>query len=132
MRPRSILLLLVLVLCLTSTDCGLVQAKKKNKGSVRYTNRTPRKPKIYEHPKWIDEAALFVDSIWDWFGYHEIPHLMRYASVLFVLGAPFYACFFVYCCVHNDEYDDPEEEAALKHRAAVAHERKLRRLEKAR
>jgi hypothetical protein len=79
----------------------------------------------------MDEFALFMDSIYDWFGYHEIPHTMRYAFVLTILLAPVYTVFFFYCCVHNDEYEDPEEEMMFKQRVAVAEERTKKRLEKA-
>ena len=123
----------MLIACLHS-ESSVVSAqvtKKKNKGSVKYTNRAPKRPKVYEHPKWIDEGALFMDSIFDWFGYHEIPHLIRYSICLTVIFSPVYAFFFVWCCVHNDEYDDPEEEMALKQRAERIHHRKLKRLEKA-
>jgi len=124
MRAKSILFAIVLVMCLVSTERSLVSAapsSKKNKGSIRYTNRTPRRPKVYEHPKWIDECALFMDSIFDWFGYHEIPHLIRYSICGTILCSPIYTFFFVWCCVHNDEYEDPEEENALKMRAAKVH-----------
>ena len=36
---------------------------------------------------------------------------MRYAIVLFCIAAPIWTFFFFWCCVHNDEHEDPVEEA---------------------
>lgn len=64
-------------------------------------------------------------------GYHEIPHFFRYAIILAIPFYPLWACFFIYCCVHNDEYEDEVEEMQFKERAKIAHDRKLKRLEMA-
>ena len=54
---------------------------------------------------------MIVDAWFDWYGYKEIPHPVRYAIVLFFVAAPIWAFFFFWCCNHNDEFDDPVEEA---------------------
>jgi len=79
----------------------------------------------------MDQAAFFMDSWFDWFGYEEIPHSMRYSFVLLVLAMPVYALFFFWCCLHNDEYEDESEEILFKQRVAKAFERKQMRLKTA-
>ena len=113
------LLLIVAVFCVVTE----VEARK-NPGNVRFSNRAPKVRKIYQHPEWMDEMALFMDSIFDWFGYHEIPHTMRYSICLTVLFIPVYALFFFYCIVHEDEHDDPEEQMQFKERVEIAYQRK--------
>ena len=80
----------------------------------------PKKQKVKTGPDVFDHFAEFSDAWFDWFGYEEIPHSMRYSIVLFFLLSPFEICFFFYCCVHNDEYDDPEEEREFKKRVLKA------------
>ena len=129
MKANRFIFMIVFVMALlsmTDSDIGLVQAKQK--GKTRYSTRAPRKPQLYKHPKWMDEAAFFMDSIFDWFGYHEIPHTMRYAFILGCMGMPIYAFFFFWCCLHNDEYDDEVEEAKFKERVGIAFDRKKQRL----
>ena len=41
---------------------------------------------------------------------------MRYAIALFSVAAPIWTFFFFWCCVHNDEYDDPEDERKFMER----------------
>ena len=53
---------------------------------------------------------MVIDAWFDWFGYKEIPSVMRYSIVLFLIAAPIWTFFFFCCCLHNDEHDDPEEE----------------------
>ena len=101
-------MLLAIMVCLLVTD---VDAKKRNKGRVNFAQAPPNKNKIYTHPEWMDNFAFFCDAIFDWMGYHEIPHTMRYSFILLLLVMPCWAMFFIYCCVHNDEYEDPVEEA---------------------
>ena len=71
----------------------------------------------------MDNFAFFCDAIFDWMGYHEIPHTMRYSFILLLLVMPCWAMFFVYCCVHNDEYDDPVEEAEFLKRVELRRKR---------
>jgi hypothetical protein len=125
------LVFLMTLIMLVSDDAGLVQARRRGGGSVRYANRPLRKPEVYQHPQWMDDFAFFCDVWFDWFGWTEIPHSMRYSFVLTILLAPFWTCFFIYCCVHNDEYEDEEEERQFKERAALAYERKKKRIEMA-
>lgn len=73
--------------------------------------------------------AFFMDSLFDWFGYHEIPHTMRYSFCLLVMAMPVYALFFFWCCVHNDEYPDEIEEMKFKLRVKKSELKKHRRLE---
>ena len=69
--------------------------------------------------------------MFDWMGYHEIPHCIRYAVVLFMMTAPFYALFFLMCCVQNDVDQDPEEERKFLKRLDKWEKRKQMRLEEA-
>ena len=69
--------------------------------------------------------------MFDWMGYREVPHCIRYAIVLFMLTAPIYAFFFLMCCVQNDIDDDPEEEAKFLKRFEKWERRKQERLEEA-
>ena len=88
----------------------------------------PKKPKVKTEPDFFDNFAEFSDAWFDWFGYEEIPHSIRYSIVLFILVSPLEICFFFYCCVHNDEYDDEEEERLFKKRVLRAEARKEKRL----
>lgn len=82
---------------------------------------------MYKHPEWMDQAAFFMDSMFDWLGYTGVPHTLRYSICLTILLMPVWTAFFLYCCVHNDEYEDPDEELKFKHRVRQALEReKLR------
>jgi len=125
MKVKLLFILLVCMLLIST------EVHAKNKGNVRFSNRPPKPKGVFKHPDWMDKMAFFMDSIFDWFGYKEIPHFMRYAFILTIVFTPVYAFFFFWCCVHNDEYDDPEEEMMFKERVAKAHARKLARLEKA-
>ena len=110
--------------------CTTIEARK-NKGNVRYANNQVKTGKIYRHPEWMDNFAMFCDYMFDWMGYHEIPHTMRYSFVLLLLAMPVWAAFFYYCCVHNDEYEDPLEESEFKKRVEKVYKRKQARLKKA-
>ena len=129
MLLKRLVLLIVAVLALASMGESdfLVQAKV-NKGKVRHSTRPIQVKKAYKAPEWITNSCLFVDVWFDWYGYHEIPQTIRYSIVLFFMMAPFYACFFFYCCVHNDEYDDETEEKEFKERVEKRFKRKLHRL----
>ena len=76
----------------------------------------------------MDNFAMFCDYMFDWMGYHEIPHTMRYSFVLLLLTMPLYALGFYYFCIHNDEYEDPIEEEEFKLRVDKAHKKRLARL----
>ena len=128
---KFIKLIFVLFVILSIMDNTSVEAKPQ-KGNVRYNRGMPRKRVVYKHPKWMDDMCVVFDAMFDWFGYHEIPHTMRYSICLFILLAPVWAIFFLYCCVHNGEYDDPEEEMAFKQRYALHKQRTDARLKKAR
>ena len=129
---KIIKLVCVLIVVLSIIDNSHVVEAKPQKGNVRYTRGLPRKHTVYKHPKWMDDICEVFDAIFDWFGYHEIPHTMRYSICLFILLAPVWAIFFWYCCVHNGEYDDPEEEMQFKQRYQLHKQRTEARLKKAR
>ena len=113
-------------------SCLLVETEARSKGNVRYSNRPPpMKPADITPPQWMMDSAGMVDNLFDWMGYHEIPHFFRYAIVLAIMLFPFWTVFFIYCCVHNDEYEDEVEEMEFKQRAKKAYERKVKRLEMA-
>ena len=115
---RMILMMVVfMAICLVSEET-LVEGRK-SKGNVRYSNRAPRKPQLYKHPQWMDDFCFFMDSIFDWFGYTEIPQSMRYSFILTIIFMPVYAFFFFWCCLHNDEYDDEIEEELEKGAAGL-------------
>ena len=54
--------------------------------------------------------------MFDWFGYQEVPHPMRYGVLIFLITAPIYAILFVKFCMENEKEDDPVEEEAFLRR----------------
>lgn len=126
MKAKTLCILLVLAVLMTTQE-----VEAKSRGKVRYSNRPYKRQQEFEPPQWAEQFGFFCDSLFDWLGYHEIPHFFRYAIVLGIIWMPFWACFFIYCCVHNDEYDDEVEEMQFKERVKVAFARKQRRLEMA-
>lgn len=100
--------------------------------SVNYRRAQNQKMFVLHNEDHIfNRWCAVVDYWFDWMGWHTIPQTIRYAVVLFFMVAPFQACFFYACCIHNDEYDDPEEERLFKLRAGKWEARKQERLKKA-
>ena len=54
--------------------------------------------------------AEYCDFVFEFFGYHYMPHTMRYAIVGFFIVSPLYTLFFIYCMMAEDVEEDPEEE----------------------
>jgi hypothetical protein len=100
----------------------------KSRGKIRYSNRPHERKQEFDPPEWAVNFGMFCDNLFDWLGYHEIPHFFRYAIILAIPLMPVWACFFIYCCVHNDEYEDEVEEMQFKERVNISHQRKLNRL----
>ena len=91
---------------------------KRNKGKVRPSQKNfiSKRQHVKTGPNFFERSAVIVDAWYDWFGYKELPHLIRYSLVLFLITAPIYTFFFCWCCVHNDEHEDPEEEKKFMQR----------------
>ena len=70
----------------------------------------------YETPKFFKDWMYFVDMIFELYGYHSMPHEMRYAIGFFFCFAPIYVFFFLWCCIHNEKESDPFEEAKFQER----------------
>ena len=126
MKGSRLLVLLLIINAILLSECSV---EARNKGKTRWSNRqTVQRKQEFDPPQWMIDFGDFMDYGFDWMGYNEIPHFMRYAFVLTVICMPFWACFFIYCCVHNDEYDDEVEEMEFKERVKKAYNRKLKRL----
>ena len=85
---------------------------------------------LHDEDHVFNRWCAVVDYYFDWMGWHTVPLTIRYSIVLFMMVAPFQACIFYMCCIHNDEYDDPEEEAQFKLRAQKWENKRLDRLER--
>lgn len=86
--------------------------------SVNYRRAQNKKMFVLHNEDHIfNRWCAVVDYWFDWMGWHTIPQTIRYSIVLFFMVAPFQALFFYCCCIHNDEYDDPEDERLFKIRA---------------
>ena len=68
--------------------------------------------------------CYFVDIIFELYGYHSMPHQMRYAIAFAVCIAPIYSFLFIWCCIHNEKDSDPFEEAQFLQRYKDAEQRK--------
>lgn len=126
----------MIVLCLC-TGSFLSEVQAKNKGYVRspmannYRRAQNQKMFVLHNEDHIfNRWCAVVDYWFDWMGWHTIPQTIRYSIVLFFMVAPFQALFFYCCCIHNDEYDDPEDERLFKIRANKWEQRRLNRLQR--
>ena len=59
---------------------------------------------------WWWRFAEYCDMVFEFFGYHYMPHTLRYAIVGFFIVSPLYTLFFIYCMMGEDKEEDPEEE----------------------
>jgi len=53
---------------------------------------------------------MIPDMMFEWAGWNDVPHTMRYAVGLFLIAAPLWTLLFVYCLMDNHQYSEPGEE----------------------